>query len=220
MAVSRAESKKKSNTGRGVIRDSKFSLSDFSARGKVLGTNFFNRSVLDVARELLGKVLVRKLARGAVMENCIVEVEAYDGFKDQASHASRGVTPRCEVMFGPAGYWYVYFIYGMHWMLNAVTGEKGYPAAVLIRGVHNIIGPGRVARFFSVDRTFNGSQISKKEKLWIEDRGIHVPTSLIVRAPRVGVSYAGEVWANKPYRFLILGYNNYRPSPHKVGINV
>jgi len=110
---------------------------------KVLTHHFFNRPTLTVAKDLLGKFLVREVAptrrqsgrRRSVVAYMITEVEAYDGFKDKASHASRGETPRNAPMFGPAGHWYVYFTYGMHWMLNVVTREKGYPAAILIRGV-------------------------------------------------------------------------------------
>src|SRR3989344_2477039 len=108
----------------------------------VLGKKFFDRPTLAVARELLGKYLVRK--RGKKVEKFIItEVEAYDGFKDKASHASRGKTLRNAPMFGNAGIWYIYFTYGIHYMLNIVTGSKNYPAAILIRGVRGINGPAR-----------------------------------------------------------------------------
>lgn len=99
----------------------------------ILQQHFFRRPTIRVARELIGKFLVRKW-RGREIVGMITEVEAYDGFHDKASHASRGMTARNAPMFGPAGNWYVYFTYGMHWMLNVVTREKGYPAAILIRG--------------------------------------------------------------------------------------
>jgi len=100
---------------------------------KIISRDYFNRPTVDVARSLLGKFLVRRL-RGKTIAVMISETEAYDGPRDLASHASRGKTPRTSVMFGPAGRFYVYFTYGMHWMLNVVTGPKEYPAAVLIRG--------------------------------------------------------------------------------------
>ncbi|PIY95650.1 3-methyladenine DNA glycosylase, partial [Candidatus Jorgensenbacteria bacterium CG_4_10_14_0_8_um_filter_39_13] len=91
---------------------------------KILSQSFFNRPALTVAKELMGKYLVRRY-RGKLVSAMITEVEAYDGFKDKASHAFRGMTDRNKIMFGPAGFWYVYFTYGMHWMLNIVTGKKG-----------------------------------------------------------------------------------------------
>ena len=104
---------------------------------KVLNKNFFNRPTLIVAKDLLGKYLIRRL-NGKIKRFMITEVEAYDGFKDKASHASRGKTVRNAPMFGEAGVWYVYFTYGMHYMLNIVTGKKDYPAAILIRGVGTV----------------------------------------------------------------------------------
>ncbi len=101
---------------------------------KILTSQFFNRSTLSVAKDMLGKFLVRRIGKKEI-KLMITEVEAYDGPKDKASHAHCGKTERNKVMFGEAGNWYIYFTYGMHWMLNIVTGSKGYPAAVLIRGV-------------------------------------------------------------------------------------
>ncbi|MBI2626024.1 MAG: DNA-3-methyladenine glycosylase, partial [Candidatus Nealsonbacteria bacterium] len=99
-----------------------------------LQRSFFLRPTLLVSKELLGKYLVRKIGR-KILVGKITETEAYDGFKDKASHASRGNTERNKVMFDEGGRWYVYFTYGMHWMLNIVTGPQKYPAAVLIRGI-------------------------------------------------------------------------------------
>src|SRR3989344_5697076 len=128
---------------------------------KILGEQFFERSTLAVAKELLGKYLVRRV-RGKEVSGMITETEAYDGFHDKASHASRGKTPRNAPMFGPAGCWYVYFTYGMHWMLNIVTREKGYPAAVLIRGVGDISGPARVTKRLKIDKKLNGMSASRR----------------------------------------------------------
>src|SRR3989338_4648093 len=114
-----------------------------------LPEKFFNRSTLRVARELLGKHLVRRIGKREVAR-MITEVEAYIGHKDKASHASRGRTERNAPMFGKAGYWYVYFTYGMHWMLNIVTERNGYPAAILIRGVQGISGPARITKFLKI----------------------------------------------------------------------
>lgn len=167
---------------------------------RLLPREFFNRPVLHVASDLLGKFLMRKVG-GKMKEQMITEVEAYDGENDKACHASRGRTKRTEVMYGEAGYWYVYLCYGMYEMLNIVTGPKDYPAAVLIRGVCSVNGPGRLTRSFKITRFLNGKVASKKNGLWIEDRGVIVSKKEIVRTPRIGVSYAGE-WAHKPWRFI------------------
>jgi len=168
---------------------------------RVLHSGFFDRPTLRVARELLGKYLVRRVGSKIVARK-ITEVEAYIGFRDKASHASRGRTERNAPMFGPAGRWYVYFTYGMHWILNIVTGRKDYPAAVLIRGIENLNGPAKLTKFLNVDKRFNDRPASRKTGLWIEDRGLCVPPRLVKRGPRIGVDYAGE-WKDKYWRFYI-----------------
>lgn len=173
-----------------------------SQNNMILKEKFFDRPTLAVAKDLLGKYLVRRY-RGKIISAMITEVEAYDGLKDKASHASRGMTPRNKIMFGPAGYWYVYFTYGMHWILNIVTGKEGYPAAVLIRGIEGINGPARVTKFLRIDKKLNGKKADKRNGLWIEDRGIRIKPSRIKKSPRIGVDYAGPVWAKKAYRFYI-----------------
>ena len=135
-------------------------------------------------------------------EAMITEVEAYRGLEDNASHASRGLTPRTHIMFDQGGVWYVYLIYGMYHCLNIVTERQGYPAAVLIRSVTRISGPGRICKFFSIDRALNGKQAIPSNGLWIEDRGIQIVPAHIKKSPRIGVDYAG-VWAQKPWRFFI-----------------
>ena len=162
----------------------------------VLPQLFFARPVLEVAPELLGKDLV--CDRGRFM---MTEVEAYDGPEDKACHGRFGRTKRTEVMFGPAGHWYVYRIYGMYWMLNIVTGDEGYPSAVLIRGVGEYRGPGKLTRELDIDQSFNGQLASVQSGLWIEHSNRHIAPSDIERTARIGVEYAGA-WAKKPYRFL------------------
>lgn len=105
-------------------------------------------------------------------------------------------------MFGEAGRWYVYFTYGMHWMLNIVTGPKNYPAAILIRGTDKINGPARVTKYLKIDKKFNGKIANKKTGLWMEDGGIKIKKSQIGAHKRIGVDYAGK-WADKLYRFKI-----------------
>ncbi len=170
---------------------------------KLLTQKFFDRPVLDVASDLLGKFLVRKVGKieRAFM---ITEVEAYDGIKDLASHASKGRTNRTEAMFGEAGNFYIYLVYGMHWMLNVVTGPKSYPAAILIRGLEGISGPGKATKALSIDKMLNSKKAEKGSGLWFEDRGISVDNRQIKRMPRIGVDYAGPVWSKKKYRFILV----------------
>lgn len=167
----------------------------------LLGTPFFDRSTLTVARELLGKFLVKKNGNKEIASE-ICEVEAYVGPRDRASHASRGKTERTKIMFMSAGHWYVYLIYGMYHCLNIVTEREGYPAAILIRSVAGAKGPGRVCRLFKIGKEFNGLQASKKSGLWIEDRGIIINPRKIRRGERIGVEYAKE-WREKKWRFYL-----------------
>ncbi|REK15511.1 MAG: DNA-3-methyladenine glycosylase [Planctomycetota bacterium] len=162
---------------------------------------FFSRPALVVARELIGKHLVRRID-GEDVAALITETEAYVGAHDLACHGSKGRTPRTEVMFGPAGYWYVYFIYGMHWMLNAVTDDEGHPAAVLLRGAGAWNGPAKLTKALSIDKQFNAHPIARDAALWVEDRGHKIARRRIKRTPRIGVDYAGK-WAAKPYRFVL-----------------
>lgn len=168
----------------------------------VLGADFYQRPALQVARDLLGKVLVRRTEDGRLHAAVIHETEAYVGPHDLACHAAKGHTPRTSVMFGPAGVWYVYFCYGIHWMLNVVTNDEGYPAAVLLRGAGRWVGPARLTKGLAIDKQLNGQPAAKSSGLWIEDRGIRLPRSVVLRTPRIGVAYAGA-WAAKPYRFFV-----------------
>ncbi len=167
----------------------------------VLETDFYARSALTVARDLLGKYLVRQLGDEQIALQ-IHETEAYIGPHDLACHAAKGRTARTEVMFGPAGYWYVYFIYGIHWMLNIVTESEGFPAAVLLRGAGTSDGPARLTKALAIDKRLNAQPAALSAGLWIEDRGERIARSAIRRTPRIGVDYAG-LWAAKPYRFVL-----------------
>src|SRR3990167_7631010 len=148
---------------------------------RMLGPAFFDRPTLTVAKDLLGKFLVRRV-RGKTVALMIVETEAYDGFKDLASHAHRGQTPRNTPMFGKPGTIYVYFTYGMHWMLNLVCGEKEYPAAVLIRAAQGkyqgdtliLDGPAKLTKALQIDNKLNTLMLGKKSGLWVEDRGVKI----------------------------------------------
>jgi len=169
---------------------------------KVLDEAFFNRKTLNIAPDLLGKYLVRKVGEKIIREK-ITEVEAYVGAHDLASHSSKGRTERTEVMFGEAGTLYVYLVYGMYWMLNVVTEKKGHPSAILIRGTESYKGPGVLTRELKITDKLNGKQALKKNGLCFEDSNEKVLRKNIERTPRIGVAYAGPVWANKKYRFLL-----------------
>ncbi|GAP69831.1 DNA-3-methyladenine glycosylase [Bacteroidales bacterium 6E] len=167
-----------------------------------LKPGFFKRDVLEVAPELLGKTLVRRFSDGRIERFTITETEAYRGTEDMACHASKGRTPRTEVMFREGGLIYVYLIYGMYWMLNIVTGFEYHPSAVLIRGIGNITGPGKVGRTLELDKSFYGEELYTSERLWVEDESNG--NVMHTTHPRVGIEYAGDPWINKPWRFKII----------------
>lgn len=184
---------------------------------KVLSRQYFSRPTVQVARSLIGKYLVRSLA-GREVAGRIIEVEAYVGPGDKACHASKGKTPRTEVMFGPSGMAYVYLIYGMHHCLNVVTEREEFPAAVLIRAIEVdgvlIDGPGRLCRALQIDRSLNRVDLTTQEALWFEDRGGRILRGQVAALPRIGVDYAG-VWARKPWRFRLQPGLNSRPRRSK-----
>jgi DNA-3-methyladenine glycosylase len=161
-----------------------------------------SKKTVAIARWLLGKYLVRATPRGPVAR-MITEVEVYHSARDRACHASRGRTRRTETLFAPGGVWYVYLCYGVHELLNLVTGPADFPAAVLIRGLDGIRGPGRVTQALGVDRRLNGAACAPASGLWIEDRGGRLPRGAIQATPRIGVGYAGPVWSKKPWRFVL-----------------
>lgn len=171
----------------------------------ILPREYFDRPTLDVARLLVGKYLVRERG-GGLIAGRIIEVEAYVGTEDRACHASKGRTARTDVLFGPPGHAYVYLCYGMYEMLNVVTEQEGFPAAILLRAVECegrlIDGPGRLTRAFEIDRRLNRWDLTLGQSLWFEDRGEAAPTGALNTHPRIGVDYAGE-WAHKPWRFRL-----------------
>ena len=168
-------------------------------RGRLLPPEFFLRDVLEVAPELIGKKLVRRFPDGRIEKYRITETEAYRGIEDRACHASKGRTPRTDVMFQEGGTVYVYLIYGQYWLLNIVTGFKEDASAVLIRGMEGFPGPGRVGRELQLDRSFYGESLSTSQRIWIEDAA---SVSEIRMSKRVGIEYSGE-WAEKIWRFYI-----------------
>lgn len=170
---------------------------------KLLHLSFFNRPTVDVARDLIGCYLVRKRGN-RIMRLIITETEAYDWPSDKASHAHRGKTKRNEIMFREYGHIYVYFTYGVHWMLNIVTGPEDYPATVLIRGVvEGLNGPARLTKALGITGKLNGKILSRKAGLWIEKPTKKTPRTRIKSAARIGVDYSGPVWSRKKYRFVL-----------------
>lgn len=171
----------------------------------ILPRSFFNRSTLLVARSLVGKYVVRENGKG-IIAGKIIEVEAYVGEQDKACHASKGRTPRTDVLFGLPGFSYVYLIYGMYHCLNVVTEPEEFPAAVLVRALEVegklIDGPGRICRAFEIDRSLNRIDLTSGAQLWFEDRGERVLRGRLGTFPRIGVQYAG-IWAKKPWRFRL-----------------
>ena len=166
---------------------------------KRLKPQFFQRDVLEVAPDLLGKTLVRSFSDGRTERFTITETEAYRGTEDLACHASKGRTPRTEVMFREGGLIYVYLIYGMYWMLNFVTDLEDNPSAVLVRGIGNISGPGKVGRILELDKSFYGEDLYHSDRLWIENETDgSVPHTT---HSRVGIEYAGDQWVSKPWRY-------------------
>lgn len=172
---------------------------------RMLPRSYFDRPTVTVARSLIGKYLVRVID-GRSVAGRIVEVEAYVGPEDKACHASKGRTPRTDVMFGTEGIAYVYLIYGMYHCLNVVTEREGFPSAVLIRAIELdgelVDGPGRLCRALQIDRSLNRADLTSGEFLWFEDRDEPVGRVAIESHPRVGVDYAGE-WAKKLWRFRL-----------------
>jgi DNA-3-methyladenine glycosylase len=189
--------------------------------GLVLPASFYQRPVIEVARNLLGKRLVR-IINNQRISGLIFETEAYDGEQDQACHARSGRTNRNSVMYGEAGRAYVYFTYGMHWMLNCVCGPVGYPAAVLIRAliplegldviaIHRegiaekdwCSGPARLTRALAISRECNNLDLTDaKGGLFIEDH-LQIPGEQIMSTPRIGIQFAGEPWVSLPWRFVV-----------------
>lgn len=187
----------------------------------VLNASFYIQPTLTVARQLLGKKLVRQL-NGQILSGIVVETEAYIGEKDSACHASKGKTPRTEVMFGPPGRAYVYLVYGLHSMLNVVTEVDGFPGAVLIRaiepleglesmqvqrqktGLHLTNGPAKLCQAFAIDRKLNRHDLTLGNTTWIEDHR-PIEDELISTGPRIGITYAAIEDQRAPWRFWIRG---------------
>jgi DNA-3-methyladenine glycosylase len=192
-----------------------------------LKRDFFAQPTLTVAKELLGKYLVREV-NGQRLSGIIVETEAYIGPNDSASHASKGRTPRSAVMFGPPGFTYIYFIYGMYHMLNFITEQEDFPAAVLIRAVEPVEGvrmmqanrqrpnalplkmvnltngPGKLCQALAIDRNLNKRDATTGQNLWVESQN-NMSNLEVATGPRVGINFANPKDRDAAWRFWLKG---------------
>ena len=160
---------------------------------------FFHRPCPEVARDLVGKILAHRMSDGSVARLRISQTECYCGEGDTACHAHKGRTQRTEVMYMEAGTIYVYLCYGMHWMLNVVTGEIDGPEAVLIRACVEAPGPGKLTKALGITGELNRGSILGEE-LWIEDDGFVCD---VVTDKRVGIGYASQEDQDRPWRFIM-----------------
>jgi DNA-3-methyladenine glycosylase len=202
--------------------------SPFSIPPCPLPRSFYSRPALQVARDLLGTRLVRYLD-GASLSGIILETEAYQGEDDLGCHAHVGRTPRTEVMYGPAGHAYIYFTYGMHWLLNAVTGRVDEPAAVLIRAILPVAGldrmqflrpqpakksennpalgwtdgPAKICQALGLTKAQNTADLCDPASGIIIQPDIHIPDEQILTGPRVGLFTVPEPWKSIPWRFRV-----------------
>jgi len=197
---------------------------------KRLTASFYTRDTVITARDLIGKRLVR-LEGDRRIAGIIVEPEAYQGEDDLACHCRAGKTPRTEIMYGPPGRAYVYFVYGMHWLLNLVTEKEGYPGAVLIRGIlpeegldlikkrRNGItqkqwtdGPAKLCQAFGINGEMNGiDTCSENANIFIEEN-MDIPKRLVQKTPRIGLDTVPEPWRSIPWRFIVTDLNSIKPS--------
>jgi DNA-3-methyladenine glycosylase len=186
-----------------------------------IGRHFYQQNTLEVSRQLLGKVLVR-IDQGRRLAGMITECEAYRGEQDLGCHAKAGLTPRTQVMYGSAGHAYVYFTYGSHWMLNVVTEEQGFPAAVLLRSIAPLEGieviaarragrprpqwtdgPGKLCQALGITKAENGLDMCEPDASLFIETGVEIPDKIVTIGPRVGLNSVPEPWKSVPWRFRV-----------------
>lgn len=171
---------------------------------------FYARPALTIAKDILGKRIIRRY-RGKKIIGNIVEVEVYYSVKDRASHAFGGkLTKRNRAEYLEGGHVYIYLVYGMHWQFNISTGQEGHPECILIRAVEPLqgfkdregSGPGKFCKVFKLNKSFYGEDLTESKRLWLEESGEKVN---IKRGPRIGIDYAGPYWSKVPWRFWVAG---------------
>ena len=174
---------------------------------KRLTRSFYTRPTLTVAKKLLGKYIVRKIGR-KILTGKIIEIEAYIGPQDKASHAFGGkITARNKAEYLIGGHIYIYLVYGMYWQFNISTGRKGQPECVLIRALDQgkeTSGPGKLCRYLKLDKSFYAEDVTKSKRIWLEDRRVRVKPHQIKATARIGIDYAGPYWSKKKWRFVLL----------------
>ena len=173
---------------------------------KKLPREFYVKPTLQVAKDLLGKYIVRR-AGNKILEGKIIETEAYIGTKDKASHAYGGkITPRNWAEYLIGGHIYIYLVYGMHWQLNISTHKGGEPECVLLRALNlekRADGPGKLCSYLRLDKSFYAEDLTKSKRIWLEDRGEKIKSSHILATARIGIDYAGPYWSRRKWRFVL-----------------
>ena len=166
-----------------------------------LDEKYFSAPATELAPDLIGKVLCRRLTDGSVLRRRITETECYFGEEDTACHAHKGRTPRTDTLYLAGGCTYVYLCYGIHALLNLVTGEAEHPEAVLIRGVEGASGPSRVTKAMGITCADNRLPLTVEQGIWVEDDGAVAPR--FEALPRVGIDYAEAADRERPWRYLV-----------------
>ena len=165
----------------------------------VLDNEYFSLPATHLAKDLIGKVLCRR-TENCVIKARILETECYFGEDDTACHAHKGKTERTKPMYEAGGITYVYLCYGIHSLLNIVTGNEGHPEAVLIRGIEGAIGPGRATKRLGITLADNALPLTEDSGIWIEDDGSKPPK--IERTARIGIDYASKRDRERKWRFV------------------
>lgn len=161
--------------------------------------SFFDRDCLELAPDLVGKIVAHKLENGETARVRLTETEAYRGAEDTACHASKGRTPRSEILYHDSGTVYIYLCYGMHWLMNIVSGGIDNPQAVLLRSAEIYNGPGKLTKHLAINKSLNDVSIISNPEIWLEDDGY---SPGLTTAPRVGIDYATDEYKYKPWRFI------------------
>ncbi len=185
---------------------------------KKLNRNFYTGPTLEVAKELLGKYIVRKIGNRELIGK-IIETEAYIGPQDRASYAFGGkVTARNKAEYLIGGHIFIYLVYGMYWQLNFSTGQEGSPGCVLIRAIEPekdeislTNGPGKLCRYLKLDKSFYGEDVMQSKRIWLEDRKEKIKPSQILATGRIGIDRAGPYWSRRKWRFLVKNFQKYIP---------
>ncbi|MBU3934785.1 DNA-3-methyladenine glycosylase [Patescibacteria group bacterium] len=194
---------------------------------KRLKRSFYAKPTLRVAKDLLGKHIVRKIGKRKLIGK-ILETEAYIGPKDRASHARNNkITERNRAEYLVGGHIYIYLVYGMYWQFNISTYQAGLPECVLVRAIEIpeakislSNGPGKLCRCLKLDKSFYGEDLTKSKRIWLEDWGEKLSPLQILSTPRIGIDYAGPYWAKKKLRFLIKDYRKHLPNHRKTNFIV